>query len=159
MLMDPASPFRAVLNHVPDEFDLRTFVKVANSGDGAPHNARPFQFAFDCDGVTYIAQLNDREGEARLSMRALIGILPYSTESVSRRRATLEALRAIGIKQETRLLVDPRQRIRLDVELPLDGPPTPSLLIAKAALFIARLRDHISLISTLSLPEKSDKTA
>lgn len=159
MLMDAASPFRAVLNHVPDEFDLRTFVKVANSGDGAPHNARPFQFAFDCDGVTYIAQLNDREGEARLSMRALIGILPYSTESVARRRAILEALRAIGIKEETRLLVDPRQRIRLDVELPLDGSPTPSLLIATVALFIARLRDHIGQMSTLSLPEKADKSA
>ena len=159
MLMDAASPFRTVLDHVPDEFDLHTFVKVANSGDGAPHNARPIQFAFDCDGVTYIAQLNDREGEARLSMRALIGILPYSSESVMRRRAILEALQVIGIRQETRLLVDPRQRIRLDVELPLDGPPTPSLLIAKVALFIARLRDHIGQMSTLSLPEKPDKIA
>ena len=92
-------------------------------------------------------------------MRALIGILPYSSESTVRRRAILEALRAIGIKEETQLLVDPRQRIRLDVELPLDGPPTPSLLIAKVALFLARLRDHIGQMSTLSLPDTSDKNA
>ncbi|KZD04872.1 hypothetical protein AUP43_12070 [Oceanibaculum pacificum] len=159
MLMESTAPFLELLSHSPEEFDLISFARLADAGSGAPSGERPVRFAFDCDGITYLGGLVVQDGQHYLHLEALIGILPYTKESPDRRGALLRALNEIKKLAPSRLTVDPRQRIRLDAALTLDGPATPARLMATAALFLARLRHSLNGMARLSTPDKSTAPA
>ncbi|MBU0723760.1 MAG: hypothetical protein KJ904_05180 [Alphaproteobacteria bacterium] len=153
--MDSTAPFLELLSHTPEEFDLTSFARLADAGSGAPTGDRPVHFAFDCDGITYRGLLLETDEGPQLRLEALIGILPYSKESPARRTAILQALRDIKKLAPSRLTVDPRQRIRLDAALPVEGAPTPARLMAATGLFIAQLRQSLQILAGLALPEKT----
>jgi hypothetical protein len=108
---------------------------------------RPFGFTFECLGLKFAATTRVRQGKLWLQVTAKAGPVPYTAESVERRREVMAIVRAGGALRHGRAGVSRDRQIEIVGELQLTEPLTPVHVVSAAAELVLELKPYISVIA------------
>lgn len=124
-------------------------VKIGADGQLWPRTGtEPIHFSFSDRGQKFLGRLVRVGDSARLHVAAALGQLPYTIESLERRKSLLEAIRTSRKLALGRLSIGPHQTICLEGELVFEAPVTPDRLIAAASIFVANTRGAVDRVSS-----------
>lgn len=119
--------------------------------DGELHRidprARPFGFTFECLGLRFTASTRVRQGKLWLQLAANVGPVPYTAESVDRRRDTLAIMRSASTLPHGRVGISHDRQIEISGELQLSEPLTPVHVLSAAAEIILEIKPYAALIA------------
>lgn len=107
----------------------------------------PCRVAFDFvyRGVPFHADLPG-DPESELSLTAVLGVLPYTAETRTGRRATLEILR-LARPARGRLALTSGERIQAHFSAPVPRPRTPVTVVATVGCLLVDLRPYLDLLA------------
>lgn len=106
---------------------------------------RPLSFRFAACGVQFEAEIAGRSDPLRL--RAHLGKLPYSAESVEARSLTRVVLGATGRLRRGHILLSPEHDMVLEGELAPPSPRTPARVIATAVALVLDFQPYLALLA------------
>lgn len=107
---------------------------------------RPFGFRFDCLGLRFTAATRLRNGSVWLQVNAKIGPLPYTAESLERRRYAMAIMRASHGLPHGRLGVSRDRQIEISGEVPLAGTLTAVNVVSAAAALVLEVKPYLGLL-------------
>lgn len=130
--------------------------------DGELHRTdprtRPFGFTFECLGLRFTASTRVRQGKLWLQLAANVGPVPYTAESMDRRRDTLAIMRSAATLPHGRVGISPDRQIEVSGELQLSEPLTPAHVLAAATELILEIKPYAALLADF-LPAKGRHAA
>ena len=105
----------------------------------------PVAFDFVYRGVPFHADLPG-DPESELSLTAVLGVLPYTAETQTGRRATLEILR-LARPARGRFALARGERIQVHFSAPVPRPRTPVTVVATVSCLLVDLRPYLDLLA------------
>jgi hypothetical protein len=107
----------------------------------------PYTVAFDFvfHGVPFHAELPNK-ADAPLTLSAVLGILPYSAETVTGRRATLDILR-LAKPARGEITLETGGRIHARFSAPVPRPRTPVTVVATVSCLLLDVRPYLDLLA------------
>lgn len=108
---------------------------------------RPFSFSFECLGLRFSATTRVRQGKLWLRLSAALGPVPYTAESVDRRRDALAIMRSGHLMPHGNLGVSRDGQIEISGELRLAEPLTPVNVVSAAAELVLEVKPFVDLLS------------
>ena len=118
--------------------------------DGMPSRrdlTTPVEFAFRCGGHAFSARAGRQQDAAWLEIEGEVGALPYSMQSREARSRAISVLIASKLTEHRYFGVSPDQRIKLRVELALEPPLTPAVILTGVVQFVVAVRPFIELLN------------
>ncbi len=119
--------------------------------DGELHRTdprtRPFGFTFECLGLRFTASTRVRQGKLWLQLAANIGPIPYTAESMDRRRDTLAIMRSASTLPHGRVGISRDLQIEISGELQLIEPLTPVHVLSAAAELVLEIKPYAALLA------------
>jgi hypothetical protein len=149
---EPQAPVAA--KHVFNTFSARPdgpyevgHLSVSSSGHVDVAYPSPAAVAFDFvfRGVPFRAELPG-DLDAPLSISAVLGVLPYSAETVAGRRATLDILSLAKPARGT-VSLETGGRIYARFDAPVPRPRTPVTVVATVSCLLVDLRPYLDLLA------------
>lgn len=113
--------------------------------------ARPFGFRFQCLGLGFVASTRQSQDKLLLQLSAKAGPLPYTAESLERRRHALAILRASRSLPHARIGVTRDGQIEVAGEIPLPPVLTAVNVVSSAAQLVLELKPYLSLLGDFVL--------
>ena len=124
-----------------------SFADLELTADGpAVQAVAPIAFGFTYAGIAFEARADRSDEQPKLTIRGLVGTLPFSAEGVQRRVDLKSIIAASQEAEICRLTLDGRQEIWLDADIAVQTPMTPTALIAAAAALIARCKPWLDML-------------
>ncbi|MBK1671068.1 hypothetical protein CKO28_23970 [Rhodovibrio sodomensis] len=122
-------------------------LSVSSSGhvDVAYPSPAPVAFDFVFRGVPFHAELPG-DLDAPLTMSAVLGVLPFSAETLAGRRATLEIL-SLAKPARGSLGLEAGGRIRANFSAAVPRPRTPVTVVATVSCLLVDLRPYLDLLA------------
>ncbi|MBK1698426.1 hypothetical protein [Rhodovibrio salinarum] len=117
----------------------------------------PVAFEFSYRGVPFQAQLPG-DLDAPLTIKAVVGVLPYSAETIAGRKATQDILKlAQPASGSFSLETDGRIRITFTAQVP--RPRTPVTVVATVGVLLVELRPYLDLLDAVGALRPRQKPA
>ena len=107
-------------------------------------NSAAFRFSYN--EVPFLAQIRRANSRAVLSLTGEFGTLPYSIESLRRRRRLGQVLAAARRTSGLGWELTPRHEIRASCEAELADPPSPLAAVTAAIALLLKSRPYIELL-------------
>ena len=108
---------------------------------------RSFGFTFECLGLRFSASTRVRKNELWLKLAAKVGPIPYTAESLTRRRDALAIMRATLALPHGKLGLTRDSHIEVSGEVPLQEPLTPVNVVSAAAQLVLQVKPYVTLLS------------
>lgn len=108
---------------------------------------RPFGFNFECLGLRFAASTRVRKSKLWLNLTAKVGPVPYTAESLDRRRDALAIMRASLALPHGKLGLTRDRHIEICGDVPLVEPVTPVHVISAAAQLVLEIKPYVALLS------------
>ena len=122
------------------------FVDAAGELNRIDPRERPFGFTFECLGLRFSASTRVRRTRLWLKLAAKIGPVPYTAESLARRREALAIIRATLALPHGKLGLTRDGHIEVSGEVPLREPFTPVNVVSAAAGLVLEIKPYVTLL-------------
>lgn len=127
------------------------FVDASGQLNRIDPRERPFKFTFASLGLRFDAATRVRQSKLWLMLTAKAGPLPYSAESLERRRDALAIIRASRGLPHGKLGLSQDRQIEVSGEIPLDDPLTPVQVVSAAAQLVLEIKPYVALLADFVL--------
>ncbi|HET8726017.1 MAG TPA: hypothetical protein VFO41_00790 [Alphaproteobacteria bacterium] len=146
--MTSAEPLRrlALMTAGNPRFALNSISVDPSGGLELTIPPRPSKWCFGYDGLTYAVALEPGETRSTITIRARVGEVPYTAESIPARLAVLTILRHSRDLATARFDVDRHQAIWLSATTVLDDPLTPEAVIVEILRLIQEARPYLRVL-------------
>lgn len=106
-----------------------------------------FRFTFESLGLHFDAATRVRQSKLWLKLTAKAGPVPYTAESLERRRNALAIIRTSQSLPHGKLGLSPDRQIEISGEIPLTDPLTPVQVVSAAARLVLEVKPYVALLA------------